>query len=62
MFLKLMQDEDGDTALMEACRRGHVETTRVLLHHGANVDHQNKVENTRTCTMIIITITLQIPK
>ena len=40
-----MQDEDGETALMEACRRGHVKRARVLLHHGANVDHQNKVFN-----------------
>ena len=43
VFSKLMQDEDGDTALIEACAGGHVETARILLDHGANVDHQNKV-------------------
>ena len=47
MFTKLMQDEKGNTALIKACRRGHVETARVLLDHGANVDHQNNV-STRT--------------
>ena len=39
----LSQDEYGDTPLIAACRRGHVETARILLDHGANVDHQNKV-------------------
>ena len=43
MFTKLIQDEDGDTFLIKACQRGHVETARVLLDHGANVDHQNNV-------------------
>ena len=37
------QDEWGNTALMEACRGGHVETARILLDHGANVDYQNGV-------------------
>ena len=45
MFTKLMQDKYGYTALVVACRRGHVETARVLLDHGANVDHQNNVSN-----------------
>ena len=45
MFTKLMQDEDGNTALIQACRRRHAETARVLLDHGANVDHQNNVSN-----------------
>ena len=43
MFSKLVQDESGTTALIQACERGHVETARVLLDHGANVDHQNNV-------------------
>jgi ankyrin repeat protein len=43
VFSKLMQDEDGDTPLIIACRWGHVETARVLLDHGANVDQQNNV-------------------
>ena len=45
MFSKLVQDEDGDTALIQACQYGHVETARVLLDHGANVDHQNNVSS-----------------
>ena len=40
---KLMQDEDGDTALIKACRHGHIETARVLLDHGAIVNYKNKV-------------------
>ena len=43
VFSKLMQDGDGDTPLIRACRRGHVETARVLLKHGANVDQQSNV-------------------
>ena len=62
VFSKLMQDESGNTALIKACADGRVETARVLLDNGANVDHQKKVKlETRTCTMMIITITLQIP-
>ena len=45
VFSKHMQDEDGNTALIQACRYGHVETARVLLDHGANVDHQNNVSS-----------------
>ena len=45
MFTKLMQDEKYNTALIIACRYGHVETARVLLDHGANVDHQNNVSS-----------------
>ena len=45
VFSKFMQDEDGNTALIQACRRGHVETARVLLNHGTNVDHQNNVSS-----------------
>ena len=43
MFSKLVQDKLGNTALIKACQYGRVETARVLLDHGANVDHQNKV-------------------
>ena len=43
VFSNLTQDEDGDTALIKACQGGHVETARLLLDHGANMDHQNKV-------------------
>ena len=38
-----IQDEWGNTALSLACEGGHVETARILLDHGANVDYQNKV-------------------
>jgi ankyrin repeat protein len=44
VFSKLIQDMYGNTPLINACRRGHVETARVLLDHGANVDYQNKVK------------------
>ena len=43
VFSKLMQDKNGDTALIEAREGGYVETSRVLLDHGAIVDHHNKV-------------------
>ncbi len=38
-----MQDNYGDTALSQACYSGYVETVRILLEHGANIDHQNDV-------------------
>ena len=38
-----MQDKDGSIALIKACEDGYVETARVLLDHGANVDQQNNV-------------------
>ena len=45
VFTKLVQDKDGDTTLIQTCWNGHVETARVLLDHGANVDHQNNVSS-----------------
>ena len=45
MFSKLMQNKDGDTALIQACHHRHVETARVLLDHKAHVDHQNNVSS-----------------
>ena len=39
----IMQDGDGNIALIKACRNGHVETARVLLDHKANIDYQNNV-------------------
>jgi ankyrin repeat protein len=45
VFSKLMQDRVGDTPLITACQCGHVETARVLLDHGANVDQQNNVSS-----------------
>ena len=45
-----MQDESGDTPLIQSCRRGHVETARVLVEHRANVDQQNNVSS------IIVTV------
>ena len=38
-----MQDKYGETALIRASRQGYVEAARVLLDHGASIDHQNKV-------------------
>ena len=46
VFSKLMQDGDGNTPLIRACRGRHVETARVLVEHRANVDKQNNVSNT----------------
>ena len=45
VFSKLMQDEGGNTPLIQACQRGHVETARVLLKHGAKVDQQDNVSS-----------------
>ena len=45
VFSKLMQDEDGDTPLIRACQRGHVETARVLVEHRANVDQQSNMSS-----------------
>ena len=42
-FIQLVQDDEGNTALIQACQGGHVKTARVLLDHGANVNYQNKV-------------------
>ena len=36
---------NGNTALIEACAGGHVETAGLLLDHRANVDHQNNVSS-----------------
>ena len=47
------QNKYGDTALIKACQGGHVETARVLLDHGANVDYQNKVKKYRTWTWCV---------
>ena len=45
VFSKLMQDNRGYTALILACRRGHVETARILLDYDTNIDHQNNVSS-----------------
>ena len=42
-FSKLMQDKLGETALITASARGHLETTKLLLHRGASVNFQRKV-------------------
>jgi ankyrin repeat protein len=49
-----MQNEVGDTPLIKACQRGHVETARVLLDHGANVDQQNNVSSKIHNTIILV--------
>ena len=45
VFSKLMQDNVGNTALIEACEGGHVETARMLLDYGTNIDHQTNVSS-----------------
>ena len=45
VFSKLMQDKYGNTALIKACEGGHVETARILLDYGTNIDHQNNVSS-----------------
>jgi disulfide bond formation protein DsbB len=48
----LPQNEWGNTPLSRACACGHVETARVLLDHGAYVDHQIKVFKNIFCVHI----------
>ena len=38
--------QDGDTALLLACREGKVDVVKVLLQAGADKNIQNKVRNT----------------
>ena len=38
-----MQDENGETALIQACAKGHVNIATLLLQHGAVVNYQDKV-------------------
>ena len=45
VFSKLIQDVDGDTALITACEHGFVKIARVLLDNRAAMDHQNKVKS-----------------
>lgn len=40
-----MQDDIGETALIPASANGHTDIVKVLLQHGAAVDHLTKVEN-----------------
>ena len=37
------QSSLSDTPLWGACRGGNIDTIKVLLDHGGNVDSQNKV-------------------
>ena len=43
MYIVLTQD--GDTALLLACREGKVDVVKVLLQAGADMNIQNKVRN-----------------
>ena len=38
------QVEEGGNALIEACKKGHTTTARVLIDHGAIIDFQNEVK------------------
>ena len=40
----IAQDENGDTALIQASFQGHLECATVLLKHGADVHYQRKVK------------------
>ena len=54
--LNLIQGDDSNTVLIEACRKGRVETATVLLEHGAYVNYQNEVnENLLSSTSILTT-------
>ena len=49
--LKLIQGDDSGTALIQACRHGHVETATVLLDHGAHVDYRDEVKDYLNSTL-----------
>ena len=40
-----MQDEFGDTPLIEACDGGYVAIAALLVDKGARIDYKNKVAN-----------------
>jgi hypothetical protein len=44
VYFKLLQTKKGNTALIKTGERGHIETARILLDHGADMDYQNKVK------------------
>ena len=44
MLLKLIQGDDSNYALIQACQHGCVETATVLLEHGAYVNYQDEVK------------------
>ena len=39
-----MQKECDDTPLMVACMKGHIDTAKVLVDHGAIIDDSNSVK------------------
>ena len=43
-FLIIVQKEYDDTPLMVACMKGHINTAKVLVDHGAIVDGSNSVK------------------
>ena len=44
-----MQDEFGDTALIEACDGGHMAVAALLIDKGARVNYKNKVSKFFDC-------------
>ena len=40
-----MQQECDNTPLAIACIKGHIDTAKVLLDHGAIIDHPNTVKS-----------------
>ena len=39
----IIQDKQGDTALIVTCHNGHPDIARVLIDHGAMINYHNKV-------------------
>ena len=39
----MFTSQEGDTALLMACRYGHFNIAKLLIHNGADINHQNNV-------------------
>ena len=48
----IMQDNLGDTPLMAAIHQGHTHIVEILVKHGANVNHRNKVRPSITIFLV----------
>ena len=49
ILLLFTQEEWGDTALINACREGHVTTAALLINRGAAVNYLTKVSCLHCC-------------
>ena len=54
-----LQDEHGDTPLMEACDGGHIATAILLIDKGASIDYKNKVGYSRYYSTTFVCRSLQ---